>query len=386
MKWIVLFITILVIEIIFLFSSLAPAVFSKHDTQKFEQDLETKDIQYTFTLDDYYSDNAVLESQVNKLYESLSKRQRIAELLMPAVGSNGESLVEVTRLIQTDSIRGVMMLGKGVNKNDIAKLKQTALLYSNSPLLVAIDAEPSLISSRLPATGTIAKTSTYDTIPKMQEVAGVISSFIKDYGFSLNFAPIYDINTNKAVIGSRSSGSTPEQAAPLANAFAETSMSLGIIPTAKHFPGHGNVIGDSHKLLPVISNDLIELDSFKSAIAMGIPVIMTGHLAVEGGVYDTDGLPATLSSVIQKDLLRDELGFRGVVITDAFNMAALQNFSNNELNSLRAGADIILMPQSNIDTVIESVLRATEQDSSFEQEIEQKVKRVLRLKLTTPSI
>jgi len=230
------------------------------------------------------------------------------------------------------------------------------------------------------------KTDSYKTVGEVEAVAGTISSFIKEYGFSLNFAPVYDINKNKAVIGSRSHGDTTRGASTLANIFSEVSINTNVVPVAKHFPGHGNVIGDSHKLLPVIANDLVELDSFESAIELGIPMIMTGHLAVEGGEYDTGGLPGTLSSVIQKDLLRDELGFEGVVITDAFNMAALRGFPDKELTSLKAGADIILMPQGNITGLITSVLQEAEQDSVFAQELEQKVKRVLRLKISTPNL
>ena len=305
---------------------------------------------------------------------------------MPAVGSNGYSVATVEKLIATDAIGGFMLLGKGVSKSDIDRLRKKALLYKDVPLLVSIDAEPSLVGSRLPAIGQIDKTSSYTTVDSVESVAGKISSFIKEYGFSVNFAPVYDINKNKAVIGSRSHGGTTKGASTLANAFSEVSMNMNVVPVAKHFPGHGNVIGDSHKLLPIISSDLVELDSFVSAIDMGVPMIMTGHLAVEGGKYDTAGLPATLSPVIQKDLLRDELGFEGVVITDAFNMHALKGFNNKELVSLKAGADIILMPQENTTVLIESILEEAQKDPIFAQELEEKVKRVLRLKLSIPNL
>ncbi len=374
------------LELAFLFSPWAPDVFENKDDLQFERELATKDITYTFTLNDYYADSVVLDAQVNDIYDSLSKRQRVAELFMPAVGSNGESIATVKRLIRTDSIGGFMLLGKGVTQKDITDMKELALLYKDVPLFAAIDAEPSLVDSRLPAIGEVAPTSLYTTDESVRSIAARISTFIKDYGFSVNFAPVYDINANKAVIGSRSHGSTTKTASRRANLFADTSMKLDVVPTAKHFPGHGAVIGDSHKLLPVINSGLIELESFASSIEQGIPMIMMGHLAVEGGKYDTGGLPATLSSKIQKDLLRDEMGFRGVIITDAFNMHALKGFRNNEITSLKAGADIILMPQTNLDTVIEQVLREMESDENFAQEVSEKVKRILRLKLSVPNL
>jgi len=386
MKSLLLFAVILVTQIYFVFSGSSPDFLDKTDEDLFEKELAKKDISYTYTLQDFYSENNNLDALVDKKYSELSNRQRVAELFMPAVGSNGISLEEAKRLIQTDSIGGFMLLGKGVAKKDIQELKDLAGLYKDVPLLVSIDAEPSLVSSRLPEIGLIDQTNTYKTKEEVQAVSAEISSFIKEYGFSLNFAPVYDINKNQAVIGSRSHGTTAQEAALLANEFAHSSMNVDVIPTAKHFPGHGNVIGDSHKLLPVIDSDLVEIGSFESAIKMGIPMIMTGHLAVEGGKYDTNGLPATLSSVIQKDLLREELQFEGVIITDAFNMSALKNFSNNEMTSLHAGADIILMPQTNIDLLIDQILREASSDSVFKKEIEEKVKRVLRLKMATPGL
>ncbi len=386
MKAIILLAALVCIELLFVLSPWSPDIFETQDDRDFTQEVSEKDIEYTFTLQDYYSRSLLLESRVDAAYDGLSKRQRVAELLMPAVGSNGYSVSTIENLIATDAIGGFMLLGTGVTQSDIERLKQKALLYKDVPLLVSIDAEPSLVSSRLPAIGRIDSTNSYTTKDSVETVAGKISSFIKEYGFSVNFAPVYDINKNKAVIGSRSHGSTTQKASVLANAFSEVSMNMNVVPVAKHFPGHGNVIGDSHKLLPVISSDLVELDSFTAAIEMGIPMIMTGHLAVEGGKYDTGGKPATLSSVIQKDLLRDELGFEGVVITDAFNMHALKGFSNKELASLKAGADIILMPQENTTKLINSVLLEAEQDAMFAQELEEKVKRVLRLKLSTPNL
>jgi len=386
MKSILFLLALLILELGFLFGPWAPKAFDARDDASFEQELFTKDITYTFTLADYYSDNEILNNKVNEVYGALSKRQRVAELLMPAVGSNGISVNELYRLIDNDSIGGFMLLGKGVTKSDIQNLKDRALLYKDVPLFVSIDAEPSLVDSRLPAIGEVRSTGSYTTEDSVRSIAARISEFIKEYGFSINFAPVYDINANKAVIGSRSHGPTTKIASNLADSFAEVSMNMNVVPTAKHFPGHGAVVGDSHKLLPVINSDLVELDSFKSAIDAGIPMIMMGHLAVEGGEYDTDGLPATLSSIIQQDLLREEMGFKGVIITDAFNMHALKGFSNNELTSLKAGADIILMPQTSINTVIKSVLDEAESDPVFKQELEMKVKRVLRLKLSTPNL
>lgn len=351
-----------------------------------KQEKQEKPLDYQFSLDEYLLNEPTLDKQVDVLYNSLSERQRIAQLFMPAVGSNGVTVTELERLISTDSIGGFMMLGKGVTPGDVERFKELAQEQQTAPLFAAIDAEPSLVKYRLPELTGINETASYTTTQDIQDVTERISTYISDYGFNINFAPVYDINANQAIIGTRSHGETVDIAAARATTFAQASMDENIIPTAKHFPGHGAVIGDSHKLLPIISDELVELESFEIAIQAGVPMIMVGHLAVEGGEYDTDDKPATLSRIIQTKLLRQELGFQGLIITDAFNMAALSGFSNNELESLKAGADIILMPQGDLEILIDQVMQAMQEDPNFNQEVEDKVRRILRLKLSVPGI
>ena len=335
-----------------------------------------------FTLDEYYQDNRYIDAQVERAYQELSPRQRISELFMPAVGSRGITKAELEVLIKTDSVGGFMVLGDGVNKDDIAAMQNIAARYRTLPLFVSIDAEPSLAEERIPDVGIQTKaTAQYKSDEEISYIAGLISTELTSRGFNINFAPVYDTNQNQAIIGSRSFSNDPTLAGTRANIFSKTTMTNNVVPVAKHFPGHGAVQGDSHMILPVVSETLPELPAFKLAIEAGVPMIMIGHLAVLGGEFGTDGKPATVSPNVMKKLLRDNLGFQGVIITDAFNMGAVDGITGKEVLSIQSGADIVLMPEGSITSHIDQILAEIQKDPIFAREVEEKIKRVLRLKI-----
>ena len=160
------------------------------------------------------------------------------------------------------------------------------------------------------------------------EVGKVMGEELRVFNINMNFAPVLDIysNPSNTVIGDRSFGRTAETVSKMALSFSEGLKSTGIIPVYKHFPGHGNTFEDSHDTLPIINKtkeELMELElkPFIDAIDNGAEVIMVGHLAVPKITGDTT--PASLSRKIVTDLLKKELGFEGIVITDALNMGAL---------------------------------------------------------------
>lgn len=380
MKTALLFLLILVIELGVLFYAPVDSYLQKKVGDIFTTTVTPNS--QNFTLDEYYQDNKYIDAQVDRAYQELSPRQRISELFMPAVGSLGITKAELEALIKTDSVGGFMVLGDGVNQDDISAMQNIAARYRTLPLLVSIDAEPSLVKGRIPDIGIPTKTtSEYKSDQEIENIASVISTELTARGFSINFAPIYDTNQNQAIIGSRSFSNDPVLAGTRANIFSKTTMTNNVVPVVKHFPGHGNVQGDSHTVLPVVSETLPELPSFKLAIEAGVPMIMIGHLAVLGGEFGTDGKPATVSPNVMKKLLRENLGFQGVIITDAFNMGAVDGIANKEVLSIQSGADIVLMPEGSITSHIDQILTETQKDPVFAQEIEEKVKRVLRLKI-----
>ena len=180
-----------------------------------------------------------------------------------------------------------------------------------------------------------------DDVALTQAVAGAIAGELAAAGVNLNLAPVADANTNplNPVIGVRSFGADPELVARHVAAFVTGTQRQGVAACAKHFPGHGDTAADSHRELPVIEGDLdTALLPFRAAIAAGTQAVMAGHLLVP----TLDDAPATLSRAILMDLLRGELGFDGLIVTDALEMAAVSSTYGVEeaaVRSLIAGAD-----------------------------------------------
>ncbi|MEZ5962854.1 MAG: glycoside hydrolase family 3 N-terminal domain-containing protein [Planctomycetota bacterium] len=172
-------------------------------------------------------------------------------------------------------------------------------------------------------------------------------------GFHWNFAPVLDVNVNPAnpIINVRSFGEDPQLVARLGAAYVRGLRAGGVLSTAKHFPGHGDVATDSHLAMPTVSGDRARLDAvellpFRAAVAAGVDAVMTGHLAVPA-LGETVGVPATLSPKISTDVLRGELGFRGIVVTDALDMGGVKGEHEGgevAVRALLAGADVLLMP------------------------------------------
>lgn len=334
-----------------------------------------------FTIDSFAKNISLLEKRVENTYESLALEQQLGQLFMPAVGRNGLPFETVKLWAEDGIISGFMILGTDVTDEQIAELRELIITSTGIPPLVAIDAEPSLMQYRLPGY-TFAETDTYSTVERSYKVGEQISEILAGKGINVNFAPVYDTNANDSVIGSRSYGANPQITASLANAFVDGSETFNIATTAKHFPGHGQVVGDSHKTLPTITGSLTELPGFISAINNDVSFVMIGHLNIDTEEIDTNGLPATLSREVMTDLLRNQLRFKRIVITDAFNMNALAGFPSKELNSIKAGADIVLMPEENIMTLIDLLYEEIQINPVLAKEVELKIKRVLEIRHT----
>ena len=214
-----------------------------------------------------------------------------------------------------------------------------------------------------------------------------IGTYLRRYGFDIDFAPVADVNTNpeNIVIGARAFSDNPEVAAPMVTNYLQGLKDAGITGCIKHFPGHGDTKADTHygyaqslKTWDEMLN--CELITFKAGIQWGTQLIMTAHIATPN-VTGSD-IPATMSSVILQDKLRGELGYQNIIITDAMEMGAItQQYNNAEaaVGTLQAGADIVLGPQ-NFVKAFDAVVKAVEDGVLTEQRIDQSVRRILRLK------
>jgi beta-N-acetylhexosaminidase len=202
------------------------------------------------------------------------------------------------------------------------------------------------------------------------------------------YAPVVDVNNNpdNPVINIRSFGEDPETVARLGAAFIKGARANGVLTTAKHFPGHGDTATDSHIGLPVVASsrsrlDAVELVPFRRAIEAGVDSIMTAHVAVPEITGDA-ATPATLSSKVLTGLLRGELGFHGLVVTDAMEMGGITTrywTGLAALRALQAGADMILLP-TDTEVVLDEVIRAVRRGDINEGRIDQSVEKVLEAK------
>ena len=207
-------------------------------------------------------------------------------------------------------------------------------------------------------------------------------------GIHMTYAPVVDVNINpdNPIINTRAAGADPGLVSRIANAFIRGAQDNGMIATAKHFPGHGDTSQDSHSLLPTIEAGLerlekVELVPFKAAVGAGVRAVMTAHLAVPA-LDPTPGLPATLSAPIVTGVLREKLGFRGLIVTDALEMGGVTNSYSTEEASLLAvlaGVDQLLLPPEPAK-VIAYLAGAVKDGRISLQRIDESVRRILEAK------
>lgn len=356
----------------------------KTDNKDVVPDVSENKTEKKYSLNDYYIKDSFLDDKVNKIYNGLAEEERIGQLIVTVAGKYGKPYSEVSKLVEKKLIGGVLMLkGSAVEfKEQIDNLKKISKEKKSLPLIFSCDAEPSLINNKITGSKPFKKTSDINTKEEAKQTAEDISKYIKSLGFNQNYAPVCDLDINKEIIGDRSFGSDIKKVTELANEFIRVTQDNNIIATAKHFPGHGNVKGDSHKNLVYINGELKELEVFERAIKDGKVIsVMVGHIAVEGNKeYNTGQMPATLSRKIVTTLLKEKIGFEGIVITDAMNMEGVSKIKSPSLKALLAGCDMILMP-SDVGVLITSVKEKTKEDPGFSAQIEKSVKKIIKLKI-----
>lgn len=219
------------------------------------------------------------------------------------------------------------------------------------------------------------------------ECANTIGTYVKGYGFDIDFAPVADVNTNpeNVVIGKRAFSDDPQVAAPMVTNYLQGFKDAGIVGCIKHFPGHGDTKNDTHTGYASSEKTWDEMLScemvtFKAGIEWGTELIMTAHIAAPN-VTGSD-VPSTLSPVILQDKLRGELGYNNIIVADAMEMGAITlHYSNAEaaVLAVKAGVDILLGPKSLIEA-FEAVVSAVESGDITEERINESVRRILKLK------
>ncbi len=333
----------------------------------------------------YVSDTSVYARKAKDKFAQLSDAQRVAQLIVSTGGRLGKSQAELQALTKEGIIGGVIYLANTLedHRAQVAQIKgaeQTAEVPV--PFWYSIDAEPSLIYRRIVGAPAVTAAADMRSDEEAAKAAGVIDSLIADLGYHWNFAPVLDLGTENAAIKNRSFGRDAATVASRAIAYLERTQADGIMGCIKHFPGHGLVVGDTHKGSVVIDGEMLEYAVYEQVLAKADPLsLMVGHINVRNNEYATDGLPASLSRRISTDLVRDKLGYPGIVVTDALNMmaAATKYGDQGPLMAAKAGADVILMP-ANERLIHQQLMAEMEKDATFRAQVYKSVDRVLRAK------
>ena len=327
---------------------------------------------------------------VDSLYNSMSINERIGQLYMVQVMSESSDKVNasVVNLIKNQHIGGVIYSKGGPYRQ--VKLNNNLQAASKIPLLVGMDAEWGL-SMRLDSTYAFPWNMTLGAISDnklVEETGRLIGEHCKRLGVHFNFAPAVDINTNpkNPIIGNRSFGEDRDNVTEKGLAFMKGMQSSGTLANAKHFPGHGDTEVDSHLKLPTINFsakriDSIELYPYKKLIREGLSSVMVAHLNVPS-LEKKAGLPSSLSKHIVTDILKDSLGFKGLIFTDALTMKGAADFSETgaiDLAAFLAGNDVLLMSED-VKIGTEKILNAYNKGDITEERLAHSVKKILMAK------
>ena len=329
---------------------------------------------------------------VEQQLKEMTLSEKIGQMLIahsPArfQSADNKQYQKLSYLISQGKVGGVMFL-KG-NTYDAAVLANRFQMIAPRPLLISADMEKGLamrIEGATEFAPNMALSATGNS-GLVHSMAGVIAQEAKALGIHQSYAPNVDLNINplNPVINTRSYGDNIPLTIEMSKAFIDGLQSNGLIATAKHFPGHGDVTVDSHVNLPVLEADKKRLDRlefkpFKAAIDHGVMSVMTGHLAVPK--ITGNMTPATLSWRIVTKLLRKELDFEGLIITDALNMKALyQNYTLEDisLRAVEAGNDLLLF-SPDPELTHNTILNAVRNGKLSEKQIDKSVRRILLAK------
>jgi beta-N-acetylhexosaminidase len=346
-----------------------------------------------------------IPAPVRQLMRSMTLRDKVAQLIiMPIYGEHANTRSAEFRkyqhLIRDLHVGGVIVTGHSLNGGirnaepyAMAALINRLQKMARTPLFVSADFERGA-SMRVNSTTAWPYSMAFAAAKDLAGVSEEGADTARDaraMGVNWIFAPVADVNNNpdNPIINIRSFGENPAEVSSFVQAYitgAHSDRKNPVLVTAKHFPGHGDTIEDSHMALPRLDADrdrieAVELQPFRAAIAAGVDAVMTAHLAVPA--LEPENIPATVSSKILTGVLRDELGFHGLVVTDAMDMqglAAMFDTAEASARAIEAGADVLLMPKRAEDA-IRGVVAAVESGRISRKRLDDSVAKVLTAKV-----
>lgn len=336
----------------------------------------------------FYLDEKQME-WVNQKYNSMTLDEKVGQLFIVAAYSNKDAAheAEIENLVKNEGIGGLIFM-----QDDATRQATLTNRYNKSakiPLLIGMDAEWGLAMrlkevNRFPWAMTVGAVQNNELVKEMGRNIGEQANRM---GVHFNFSPDVDVNTNpkNPIIGNRSYGSNVNNVAQKGIAYMEGMKEKRVLASAKHFPGHGDTSQDSHKVLPLIAHDRnrlneVELATFQQLIDAGVAAVMVAHLNVPA--LDDSGTPSTLSYKIITEVLKNEMNFKGLIITDALNMSGVTNSYPPgivDLKAFEAGNDILLFSQD-VKTAKQKIIEKIQSGEISEERLEESVKKILMAK------
>lgn len=387
-----IFLNALIIVIILIFTSCSMSSIENSDS------INDKPSNEVLLKEEKLIKNMTLEEKIGQLFiirpDSLDFNIITGENTTPKVNGVTELNDQMIEALKKYNVGGVVIFQKNIlSPIQLTNFVDAMKNQSNIPLFVGIDEEGGSVARIANSKAfDVTKYESMETIgltedSKIAEDVGItIGSYLKEYGFNLDFAPVADVNTNpeNIVIGNRSFGSDPELVSKMVSAEIDGFHEVGIMCCIKHFPGHGDTKGDTHK--GFVSTDKTwneikesELIPFINSSAK-TDMIMISHITASN--ITTDGLPSSLSNEMIEGKLRNEMGYDGVVITDSMAMGAIKQeytSSTGAVKAILAGADIILIPENFVEAY-NGIYDAVKDGTISEKRIDESVLRILTLK------
>ncbi len=345
------------------------------------------------------------DAEIKEIMDSMTLEEKVCQLFMvtpealTGVGTAVQAGAATQNAFDTYPVGGVIYFSQNLqNPDQTRKMLSDTQKYAEErmgfPVFLSVDEEGGQVARvgsnaafGVEKIGNMSDVGSRGDTQEAYEIGSTIGAYLSDLGFNMDAAPDTDVLTNpeNQVVKYRSFGSDPELVAKMAAAELKGLNGQGIIGMYKHFPGHGGTTADSHEGYAYVDDALEELEKgafvpFQDGIDNGIQVIMVSHISCPN--VTGDNTPATLSKTMITDILREKMGFDGMVITDALNMGAITaQYSSSEaaVAALNAGADMLLMPED-FQSAYNGVLNAVENGTVTEERIDESVCRILEVK------
>lgn len=295
--------------------------------------------------------------------------------------------------LNTYAVGGLVYFKQNIlNKEQVTEMLSNTISMSKYPIFLAVDEEGGTVSRvaesgiDVPQVGDMATIGASGDVSQAREAGTAIGSYLDEIGFNLDFAPVADAaDAEESVLGDRVFGSDAQAVGEMVAGTVEGIEGTGVSSCLKHFPGIGDAEGDMHESRVETAKTLDEMRNyeflpFQAGINAGADFVMVSHIVASA--VDEEALPSSLSKVIVTDILRNELGFQGVIITDALDMSAITEYYTSEeasVMAIEAGVDMLLMPDD-FNAAYEAVLTAVKDGTISEERIDESLERIFRLK------